>query len=169
MNWTKLLEGEIEAAYRATDGLMQLCDGLPLNWKPSSGSNWMTTGQLLHHLTNACGHCCRGFVTGDWGMPKDAKPEDMTPPAEKMPSVASVAEARRLLAEDKAVALRMVKEAGEKDLDAKLVAAPWDPTQKPLGLQFAHMVQHLASHKSQLFYYLKLQGKPVHTGNLWGM
>lgn len=169
MNWTKLLEGEIEGTYRATDGLMQLAEGLPLSWKPSGGSNWMTTGQLLHHLTNACGHCCRGFVTGDWGMPKDATDADMTPPAEKMPTVKSVAEARKLLAEDKAVALRMVKEVGEKDLDAKLVGAPWNPTQHPLGLQFLQMTQHLASHKSQLFYYLKLQGKPVHTGSLWGM
>jgi hypothetical protein len=169
MNWTKLLEGEIEGTYRATDGLMQLCEGLPLAWKPATGSNWMTTGQLLHHLTNACGQCCRGFVTGDWGMPKDAKPEDMTPPAEKMPSVASVAEARRLLADDKSVALRMVREVGEKDLDGKMVGAPWNPKPQPLGLQFLQMTQHLASHKSQLFYYLKLQGKPVHTGSLWGM
>ena len=30
-------------------------------------------------------------------------------------------------------------------------------------------VDHLKEHKAQLFYYLKLQGKPVHTGNLWGM
>jgi hypothetical protein len=30
------------------------------------------------------------------------------------------------------------------------------------------MVDHLASHKSQLFYYLKLMGRPVHTGSLWG-
>jgi hypothetical protein len=30
-------------------------------------------------------------------------------------------------------------------------------------------VQHLAQHKGHLFYYLKLQGKPVHTGDLWGM
>lgn len=169
MNWTKLLEGEIESTYRATDGLMALCEGLPLDWKPATGSNWMTTGQVLHHLTNACGHCCRGFVTGDWGMPKDAKPEDMMPSAEKLPSVKSVAEARKMLADDKAVALRMVKEVGEKDLDGKLVAAPWDPRQFSYGLQFLHMAQHLASHKSQLFYYLKLQGKPVHTGNLWGM
>jgi hypothetical protein len=28
---------------------------------------------------------------------------------------------------------------------------------------------HLAQHKGQLFYYLKLQGKPVNTTDLWGM
>jgi hypothetical protein len=31
------------------------------------------------------------------------------------------------------------------------------------------MVGHLAQHKGQLFYYLKLQGKPVNTAHLWGM
>jgi hypothetical protein len=31
------------------------------------------------------------------------------------------------------------------------------------------MVTHLDVHKSQLFYYLKLQGKPVNTAHLWGM
>jgi hypothetical protein len=31
------------------------------------------------------------------------------------------------------------------------------------------MLGHLTQHKGQLFYYLKLQGKPVNTGDLWGM
>jgi hypothetical protein len=31
------------------------------------------------------------------------------------------------------------------------------------------MIDHLKAHKSQLFYDLKLQGKPVNTGHLWGM
>jgi len=30
------------------------------------------------------------------------------------------------------------------------------------------MIQHLNQHKGQLFYYLKLQGKPVSTPDLWG-
>jgi hypothetical protein len=37
-----------------------------------------------------------------------------------------------------------------------------------LGQRLLQMVAHLAQHKAQLFYYLKLQGKPVHTGHLWG-
>ena len=38
-----------------------------------------------------------------------------------------------------------------------------------LGRRLLQMVEHLNQHKGQLFYYLKLQGVPVHTGNLWGM
>ncbi len=30
------------------------------------------------------------------------------------------------------------------------------------------MIEHLKQHKGQLFYYLKLQGKPVNTSDLWG-
>lgn len=39
----------------------------------------------------------------------------------------------------------------------------------PLGVRMIQMVDHLKQHKGQLFYYLKLQGQPVKTGDLWGM
>ena len=54
----------------------------------------------LKHITNACGAVCKGFVSGDWGLPagrkllEDLSPEEMLPPAEKMPAVESVEEAR---------------------------------------------------------------------------
>jgi len=174
MNWTELIKGEIEHTYKATDGLFGLVDDDKLNWKPATGSNWMTTGQLLMHISSACGSGCRGFVTGDWGMPADfdaskMKPEDMLPPAEKLPTLNSVAEARKLLQADKQTALEMVAKAGESDLASKPAPAPWDPRPMNLGYRLFSMVDHLNQHKGQLFYYLKLQGKPVNTGHLWGM
>jgi len=174
MNWTELLKKEIEQAYQVTERLMDLVVDKELNWKPSTGTNWMTMGQLLMHITGSCGACCRGFVTGDWGMPEgmdagNMSPEDMLPPAEKLPFVRSVAEAKRLLAEDKKVALEMLTKSGERDLVDRRVKAPWDPTDKMLGSCLLEMVGHLNLHKAQLFYYLKLQGKPVNTGHLWGM
>jgi hypothetical protein len=169
MNWTDLLKTRIEETYKATEGLIGLVDDKSLGWKPATGQNWMTTGQLLKHIETACGFCCKGFVTGDWGMPADAKPEDMLPSAAKMPAAKSVAETKKAFAADKKLALQMVVESGEKNLGGKKIAAPWDPTERLLGEQFLHMVGHLATHKAQLFYYLKLQGKPVHTGNLYGM
>jgi DinB family protein len=171
MNWTETLRAEIDSTYRATEGLVKLVDKDKLGWKPATGSNWMNTGQLLEHLTSACGACCKGFTTGDWGMPSgdDAKPDDMLPSAAKMPSAKSVDETLKKLAADKKVALDMLAKAGEKDLASRKVSAPWDPTEKPLGHQFLMSVQHLNQHKGQLFYYLKLQGKPVDTGTLWGM
>lgn len=38
-----------------------------------------------------------------------------------------------------------------------------------LGVRLMQTVGHLTQHKSQLFYYLKLQGRPVNTMHLSGM
>jgi hypothetical protein len=163
MNWTDLLKSEIEAAYASAESLLALVDDDGLGWKPATGDNWMTMGQLLKHASDGSGRACKGFVTGDWGPPSE-----MTfPTAEQMPSVASVAEAKKLLAEDKRVALMMVAQAGEQRLAEENASVPWAPGEKKLGYWLLLMVQHLNSHKSQLFYYLKLQGKPVNTGHLW--
>lgn len=174
MNWTQLLKNEIETTYATVAKLLDKVDPDSLDWKPASGSNWMTVGQLLKHITNACGASCKGFVAGDWGLPEgkkweDLSPEEMLPPADEMPAVKSVDEAKKLLAQDQAVALQMIDRAGEDDLANKVVAAPWAPGQSfALGRQLLQMIQHLDRHKSQLFYYLKLQGKPVNTVDLWG-
>ena len=174
MDWTGLLKSEIETTYKVAEGLLELVDGDQLGWKPSTGSNWMTTGQLLHHLSDACGAPFRGFVTGDWGMPEgvspeDTPPEEMLPGAEKLPAVESVAQAKALLAADRQLALDMLSRCPEERLSTEPSTAPWDPTEMVLGHRLLDMVEHLKSHKAQLFYYLKLQGVPVHTGHLWGM
>ncbi len=172
MNWKELLLSEIEAAYKSTEVLLEKVDDSELGWKPSPQNNWMTMGQLLMHITGACGAACKGFVTGDWGLPEgmdisNLKPEEMLPPAEKLPSIDSVAETKRLLAEDKKIAKDIVNQVSESDLANKKITAPWDPREIVLGQRLLQMVEHLSSHKSQLFYYLKLQGKPVNTGDLW--
>ena len=173
MNWSELLKRELESTYAVSDKLISLVDDDKLDWKPSTGSNWMTTGQLLMHITNACGAPFRGFVTGDWGMPEgkdvsELTPEEMLPSAEKLPSVGSVTEAKKLLAEDRQLALAMLATCSEDNLAHKIVNVPWSPVTMVLGHNLLQMVDHLKSHRSQLFYYLKLQGKPVNTGNLWG-
>jgi hypothetical protein len=174
MNWKELLKSEVESTYAAADGLMGKVDADRLDWKPSTGSNWLTTGQVLKHMTNACGSGMKGFVTGEWGMPEgldpaQLPPEEMLPPAGKFPTIESVAEARKLLAGDKRVALDMLDACSEDDLANKAATAPWDPGEVILGHRLLQMVDHLKYHKAQLFYYLKLQGKPVNTGDLWGM
>ena len=52
MNWKELLKKEIEHTYKVTEGLINIVDDDKLEWKPSTGSNWMTTGQILMHLTH---------------------------------------------------------------------------------------------------------------------
>ena len=118
MNWSELVQAEIETTYQVTQVLIDMVDDGTLDWKPAAGSNWMTVGQLLHHLTDGCGAAMRGFVTGDWGMPPegDLDEAEMMLPAEKLPTIASVAECKRLLAEDKALALEMLAQCSEDDL-----------------------------------------------------
>ncbi len=172
INWTTLLKSEMEYAYTITQNLINMVNDNELQWKPATGANWMTVGQLLKHITESCGVACRGFVTGDWGLPEgmsldDIPPEAMMPPAEKMPTVSSVQEAKELLEQDKKVAFQMVDECGEDALTNQIAPACWDPTEMILGHRLLQMVAHLSSHKSQLFYYLKLMGKPVNTSHLW--
>jgi len=171
MNWTELLKAEIQSAYTTTDKLLALVDDDALEWKPSTGRNWMTTGQLLRHITEGCGVAFRAFITGDWGLPEGTDISEMTqlPPAEKLPTLESVAEARRLLEQDKQLAFEMLASRGDEELARDKAPAPWDPTEMVLGHRLLQMVDHLKQHKGQLFYYLKFQGKPVSTGDLWGM
>lgn len=172
MNWDELLKTNAEEAYRAAEGLIDLVDEDALDWKPASGENWMTTGQLLLHISEACGKLFKGFATGDWGMPEGVDFDDMPdeakmPPAESLPTVSSLDEARGLLAADRKLAFDMI-DAHASRLDEP-TAAPWDPRPVPLGQQFLGMIGHLNSHKAQLYYYLKLQGKPVNTFHMYGM
>ena len=172
MAWTELLQHEIADTYKAAHGLIDMVDEGALDWKPRTGENWMTTGQLLRHITEACGECCRGFVTGEWPVPEGAGDEGPDPTmvtAEQMATVASVAEARERLAKDKALALAVIAEAGEERLANEASPAPWDPSEMALGHRLLQMVGHLGQHRTQLFYYLKLQGKPVNTWHLYGL
>jgi uncharacterized damage-inducible protein DinB len=173
MNWRQLLTEEIEYEYAVADKMLALVDDDRLSWTPETGQNWMTTGQLIKHVATCCGPTFKGFVTGDWGMAgmdsPDMKPEDMLPPAEAMPTIDSVATARKELADDKQLTLAMLAEVSDEDLDQKPAPAPWDPRPMMLGQRLLAMVQHITQHKGQLFYYLKLQGKPVNSGDLWGM
>jgi hypothetical protein len=100
MKLSQILEQDAQGMYHAAEGLFRMVDDL--EWKPSTGTNWMSTAQLLHHCTNACGYTINGFVNGDWGLPEgvsmsDLPMEDMLPPVEKMPAVSSVDEALSIL------------------------------------------------------------------------
>ena len=65
MKLTDLLKQEVHGMYHAAESVFKLAEGTDLNWRPATGKNWMSTGQAMHHCTNACGMCVKGFVTGD--------------------------------------------------------------------------------------------------------
>ena len=179
MNIGELLTKQVEDTYGATAGLVALVDDDRLSWKPQSGDNWMTTGQLLKHIETACGLIAQCFVTGDWAVLGKVEAEMMEGEerdpstgmykAEALPATANKADTLAALEADKAAVLAAIAEAGEDRLASEESTAPWNPSPRSLGYNVLECLQHLASHKSQLFYYLKLQGKPVSTGDLWGM
>jgi uncharacterized damage-inducible protein DinB len=173
MNWHELLEQQINETFTVTERLVKLLDEKDLSWKPSETNNWMTTGQLLFHVSQSCGMPIKGFTTGQWAMPahsdmNDKKTESKLPPAEKLQAVNSIEEALEKLTADRKLALDSIKLCSEEDLSTKQVSAPWDPTPVNLGKRLLGMIDHFNQHKAQLFYYLKLQGKPVNTMHLYG-
>lgn len=170
MTLTDVLLAEAEANYAIAEALFRRVSDDQLSWTPRGGRNWMTVGQLLMHCASyGCGKAVRGFVTGDWGAEvEDPTDENHVPPAQALPSVTSVAEALELLDLDRQLALRSIRAAGEEDLLEDPVAAPWGGPEMPLFQQILRMIAHLAQHKGQLFYYLKLMGRDVDTSDLWG-
>jgi uncharacterized damage-inducible protein DinB len=174
MTLTQVLQEEAEVTYATTQKLFRRVDDRELSWKPTSGRNWMTVGQLLmHSACFGCGKAVQGFVKGDWGLPGDTSVEDVpaehhVPPPEALPSVKDVKQALELLAEDRNLALACIAEVDEADLLARRIAAPWGGPEVSLFLHLLRTIGHLGQHKGQLFYYLKLMGKDVNTGDLWG-
>jgi len=131
----------------------------------------MTMGQLLMHCARfGCGKAIQGFVEGDWGTAAAGASDELhVPPPAALPAVTSVREALELLAEDRRLALRCIGAVDDAELFGRHVAAPWGGGERPLFLQVLHMIAHLAQHKGQLFYYLKLMGKDVSTADLWNV
>ena len=165
MNWTALLNAEVEHTYATTTRLYDQIGDADLGWRPGEGENWMTTGALLRHIGDACGIWMHAFVTGEF----PEMPGEEMPTADTMPVCETLDQARTMLDADWAKANTAVSAAGEERLSSEMCTAPWDPSEMILGQRLLQMVNHLNQHKGQLFYYLKLQGKPVNTAHLWGM
>jgi len=174
MTLADVLREEAESAYTVTERLFRRVRDEDLGWKPSSpGTEWMTTGQLLMHCASyGCGKAARGFVTGDWGAELEEYGEGTghtdLPAAHELPAVGSVEQALRLLEADRAVALGAFAQAEDATLLAGRRPAPWGGPTATLFQHLLHMIAHLAQHKGQLFYYLKLMGRDVRTLDLWG-
>ena len=173
MTLIEILRQDAESMYDVTQALFRRVEPGMLGWKPATGENWMTVGQLLKHCTEACGPAVRGFLTGDWGLPEgmrfeDLTPEQMLPPASELPTVGSVDEALRLLAQDRELTARQLAATDESRLLSERSAAPWGGREITLFQHLASMIVHLGQHKGQLFYYLKLMGQKVDTAVLWG-
>jgi hypothetical protein len=174
MQWSEILQHEARGAYHATRGLFELVDFGARDWRPETGSNWLSTGQLVRHITTASGQTAKGFVTKAWnecdaGLSPDYRPAEgeMMPVAEHYLAYETKEEALAALAADEELFGRMITEAGEERLETERFTAPWGGPERSLGQHMLTCIHHLHVHRAQLFYYLKLRGEPVHTGTLW--
>jgi hypothetical protein len=170
-----ILKNEAETTYIITEKLFQHVSNDELLWIPPIGNNWMNMGQFLMHCTdNGCGKAIKGFVKGDWGLPEGISMEDLSakdhvPPQTVLPGVKSIEEALELLEADKKLALTCLEDIEENRLLDKAFIAPWGGQELFLFQHLLQMITHLAQHKGQLFYYLKLMGKDLNTSDLWGV
>ncbi|HTT67407.1 MAG TPA: DinB family protein [Gemmatimonadales bacterium] len=170
---TDVLLEEARTTYAVTEKLFRRVSDADLAWKPSaSGTEWMTTGQLLMHCACfGCGKAAHGFVTGDWGGELaeygEAGTHAQLPTAAELPAVESVVQAQRLLEVDRTLTLDAIAQADAADLLGGRLPAPWGGPPLTLFQHILHMIAHLAQHKGQLFYYLKLMGRDVGTADLW--
>ena len=171
---TQVLLEEAEATYSITERLFRRVADRELLWKPATGGPWMTVGQLLMHCASfGCGKAIQGFVTGDWGLPERTSLENLdatqhVPPPAALPTVQSVKQALELLACDRSLAYRRISEVDESEFLGRRLSAPWGGPENTLFQHLLLMIAHLGQHKGQLFYYLKLMGKELNTGDLWG-
>jgi uncharacterized damage-inducible protein DinB len=169
----QVLIEDAEVTYTITDKLFRRVNDSELSWIPPTGKNWMTVGQLLMHSANyGCGKAIRCFITGEWGMDEyvesdNHKADQHVPPSEALPSVESVGQALELLVADRNLTLSCIDSVDEHDLLTKKILAPWGGSEVTLLQHLLQMIAHLAQHKGQLFYYLKLMGKDVNTTDLW--
>jgi uncharacterized damage-inducible protein DinB len=171
MTLTEVLLTEAESTYAIVGRLFRRLSDDELSWTPPTGKSWMTVGQLLMHCASfGCGKAVQGLVTGNWGPGvDDSTDRDHVPPAETLPSVTSVAQALELLAADRELAVGCIQAAREARLLQSSIPPPWGGPEMCLFQQLLRMIAHLAQHKGQLFYYLKLMGKDVKTADLWGV
>lgn len=171
MTLTQVLLAEAEADYAIAERLFRRVADGELEWTPPAGRDWMTVGQLLMHCACfGCGKAVQGFVTGKWPVAAQSEKVDIhVPPPAVLPTVHSVQEALDLLEEDRRLTLSCIAAAGEPNLLVRRITAPWGGRELSLFQQLLEGLKHLAQHKGQLFYYLKLMGKDVNTGDLWGV
>ncbi len=149
-----------ESLYPPTVKLISLAPASKLDWAPAK-ENYMTLGQLLHHLA-MCPGTFVGAVNDAFPPPESFQKfiqEDLK--NTKTPEAAR-REASRGWEEAKA-ALSGVRDA---DFHTRMITVPWGPPM-PLWRVCLSMADHWANHKYQLFFYLKLLGQSVNTMTLY--
>ncbi|MBI4641582.1 MAG: DinB family protein [Candidatus Tectomicrobia bacterium] len=141
---------QVERLHKLTKKLMSLAPDQP-DWKP--GENFMSLGDLLNHLSGIN----RAII-------RSVKGPDAVPPVGPDKAVTAQAAISRM-EEGFAAAIKVLDELPESDYLNKEVET--QIYKGPLYGMLSRIVEHQTNHKMQLFFYLKLLGKPVNTQTLY--
>jgi len=148
--------------YKPTEKLISMVPADNLKWQP--GLMFMSTGQLVCHLSEGIGGGLEMLLVGNWPSMKEME-EGMK--LENLPSC-SLQEALDKLEKDKKILRRVLDGLSEEDFTNKVVSVPWGWNAK-MERMAINFLGHFNNHKMQLFTYLKLLGLPVNTETLYGM
>jgi hypothetical protein len=143
------------------ESLINMVPADKLGWRP--GPNFMSTGQVLAHLSDGLGGGLETTLSGKWPSMQEM---ESGMKLENMPSC-GVHEALSKLEKDKAILRSTLDSISEEDFTHRVVSVPWGWTTKfeIIGVAF---LGHFNNHKMQLFTYLKLLGLPVNSETLYG-
>ena len=146
---------------RPAEKLIGMVPADKLDWKP--GPTFMTTGQVICHLSDGLGVGLETVLSGKWGPMEEM---EAAMKLENLPSC-GVQEALSKLAKDSQILRTTLDAISEADFTNRVVSVPWGWNTK-LEIMAVHFLGHFNSHKMQLFIYLKLLGLPVNTETLYG-
>lgn len=145
---------------KPTEPLFRMFPADKLDWKPSEKS--FSAAQLMAHIAAAFLVYGNGIATGNWGfksMREIFVANRHTPSSALEESVAALhanyGEFRRLIGG-----------LTDKEFDEGLIDSP-QLGRAPRWRAAMLAVEHHASHKAELFMYLKMIGEQVHTGHLY--
>jgi hypothetical protein len=148
--------------YGPAETLIGMVPADKLDWKP--GPTFMSTGQVLCHLSDGLGGGFEMLLSGKWPSTEEM---EAGMKLENLPSC-SPQEALDKLEKDKKILRQVLDGMSEEDFTNKVLSVPWGWKAKMERMALSFL-EHFTNHKMQLFTYLKLLGLPVNTQTLYGM
>jgi hypothetical protein len=140
--------------------LFSKVQGTELTYRPRP--DMMSTGQVMYHLGEGLGEALKMTVTGQW----PPMPDGMLPTIDKMNAAASIDEAVKMLHKDGALTSDYLSTISEEQFLNNRYSTPWGASGKLWRLALYYL-EHMQMHKMQLFQYLRIQGVPVNTMDLY--
>lgn len=151
---------ECDGELKPIQHLIRKAASTDLNWRPRD--DMMSTGQVMYHLSEGIAEGLRCLQTGQWPFSQDT----MLPTLDQIKTVASAEEALSALEKDRVEIEKLLDQLTDQEFATKHVDTPWGMSGSFWRVAFS-FVEHWKMHKMQLFLYLRIQGLPLNTADLY--